>query len=53
MKVIMLINVTMPTLVIILTFIRMLNTTSGTLKAKRNILFLSILDYEQLKFQLS
>ena len=51
MKLIMLINVKMPTIVGILTFISMINTTSERLKA-RKVYFLtfSMSCYEQLEF---
>ena len=39
MKLSMLINVKMPTIVGILTFISMINTTYGSLKARKSIIF--------------
>ena len=49
-KFIMLINVKMPTIVGILTFISMLNATSESLKARKVGIFLLFSFYEQLKF---
>ena len=49
-KIIMLINVKMPTIVGILTFISMLNTTSESLKARTVGIFQQFSFYEQLKF---
>ena len=49
-KFIMLINVKMLTIVGILTFINMLNTTSGSLKARKVSIFQQFSFYEQLKF---
>ena len=51
MKVIMLINVKMPTIVGILTVIIMINTTSERLKAIRFFIYRYFSFYEQLKFQ--
>ena len=50
MKFILLINVKMPTIVGILTFISMINTTSERLKA-RNFICRYFSVYEQLKFR--
>ena len=50
MKFILLINVKMPTVVGILTFITMINTTSKNLKAKNIYIFHDFSCYEQLKF---
>ena len=50
MKFIMLINVKMPTIVGILTFISMINTTSENLKARKVFIFQHFSFYEQLKF---
>ena len=49
-KFIRLINVKMPTIVGILTFISMINTTSGRLKAKNFFICQYFSFYEQLKF---
>ena len=49
-KFIMLINVKMPTIVGILTFISMINTTSESLKASKVFIFSHFIFYEQLKF---
>ena len=46
----MLINVKMPTIVSILTFISMINTTPESLKARKFIIFQHFNFYEQLKF---
>ena len=46
----MLINVKMPTIVGILTFISMINTTSGSLKARKFFIFQYFCFYEQLEF---
>ena len=48
-KFILLINVKMPTIVGILTFISRINTTSESLKARKNSVFLHFSFYEQLK----
>ena len=48
MTFIMLIKVKMPTIVGILTFISMVNTTSESLKVRNNLYFLVV--YEQIKF---
>ena len=50
MKFIMLINVKMPTIVGILTFISRINTTSESLKARKVFVFRHFKFYEQLKF---
>ena len=50
MQFIMLINVKMPTIVGILTFISMINTTSETLKARKVFIFQHISFYEPVKF---
>ena len=50
MKCIMLINVKMPTIVGILTFISMINKISESLKARKNNIFQHFIYYEQLKF---
>ena len=50
MKCIMLINVKMPTIVDILTFISMINTTPECLKARTVIIGQHFSFYEQLKF---
>ena len=49
MKFILLINVKMPTIVGILTFISMINTTSERLKAKKFFICLYFTFYEQMK----
>ena len=49
-EVFLLINVKMPTIVDILTFISMLNTTSERLKARNFLVFRNLSFYEQLKF---
>ena len=49
-KFIMLINVKMPTIVGILTFISMLKATSESLKARKVGIFQQLSFYEQLKF---
>ena len=49
-KFILLINVEMPTIVGILTFISMMNTTSERLKARNFFICLCFSVYEQLKF---
>ena len=49
-KFILLINVKMPTIVGILTFISMINTTSERLKARSFFIFQHISFYEKLKF---
>ena len=49
-KIIMLINVKMPTIVGILTFIIMINTTSESIKAKNIFVFQHFSFCEQLKF---
>ena len=46
----MLINVKMPTIVDILTFISMINTTCVKLKARKVIIFQHFNYYEQLRF---
>ena len=46
---IMLINVTMPTIVSILTFIRIINTPNECLNARKVFIFLHFSFYEQLK----
>ena len=46
----MLINVKMPTIVDILTFISMKNKTSESWKAKKVVIFQHFSSYEQLKF---
>ena len=51
MKLIMLINVKMPTIVGILTFISMINTTSDRLKAINFFICGILVFYEQLKFR--
>ena len=48
MKFIMLINVKMPTVVGILTFISMINTTSESVKARKVFIFQHFSFYEQL-----
>ena len=50
MKSIMLITVKMPTIVGILTFRSMINTTSESSKARTNFIFHHFTFYEQLKF---
>ena len=50
-KFILLINVKMPTIVGILTFISMINTTSGRLKARNFFICRYLSFYEQLKFR--
>ena len=50
-KFILLINVKMPTIVGILTFISMINTTSGRLKARNVFICRCFSLYEQLKFR--
>ena len=50
MKFIMLINVKMPTIVGILTFIGTSNTTSESLKARKKLFFQHFSFYEQVKF---
>ena len=50
MKVIMLINVKIPTIVDILRFISMINTTYESLKAKKVFIFEHFSGYEHLKF---
>ena len=50
LKFIMLINAKMPTIVGILTFISMVNTTSESLKARKGFIFYVFRFYEQLKF---
>ena len=49
-KFIVLINVEMPTMVGILTFISRINTTSNSLEARKVFIFLHFSFYEQLKF---
>ena len=49
-KLIILINVKMPTIVGILTFISMINTISESLKAKGIFVFQHLSFYEQLRF---
>ena len=49
-KFILLMNVKMPTIVGILTFISMINTTSERLKARSICMYLFFSFYEQLKF---
>ena len=49
-KFIMLINVKMPTIVGIFTFISMKNKTSECLKARKVVIFQQLSFYEQLKF---
>ena len=49
MKFIMLMNVKMPTIVGILTFISMINTTSESLKARKVFIFSILTFYEQLE----
>ena len=49
-KIILLINVKMPTIVGILTFISMINTTPERLKARNFFIFRYFSFYEQLKF---
>ena len=51
MKFILLINVKMPTIVGILTFISMINTTSERLKARNFFICSYFSFYEQLKFR--
>ena len=51
MKFILLINVKMPTIVGILTFIGMINTTSERHKARNFVIFQYFSFYEQLKFR--
>ena len=51
MKFILLINVKMPTIVAILTFISRINTASESFKASKNFIFSQFSIYEQLKFQ--
>ena len=50
MKFIMLINVKMPTIVGILIFISMINTTSEHLKARKVFIFKHVRFYEHLRF---
>ena len=50
-KLIMLINVKMPTIVDILTFISMINTTSERLKARYFFIYWYFSFFEQLKFR--
>ena len=50
-KFILLINVKMPTIVGILTFITMINATSDRLKARNFFIYLYFSFYEQLKFR--
>ena len=50
MKFIMLINVKMPSIVGILTFMSLINTTSESLKARKIFIFQYLSFYEQLKF---
>ena len=50
MKFIMFINVKMPTIVVILTFISMINTASESLKVREVYIFLPFSVYEQLNF---
>ena len=50
-KLILLINVKMPTIVCILTFISMINTTSETLKARNFFIRRYLSFYELLKFR--
>ena len=50
MKFIMLINVKMPTVVGILTFISMINITSESSKARKVFIFQHLSSYAQLKF---
>ena len=50
-KFILLINVKMPTIVGILTFISMINTTSEIFKARSFLIFRKFSFYEQLKFR--
>ena len=50
MKFILLINVKMPTIVGILTFISMINTTSKSLKARKVFILQHFSFYEHLKF---
>ena len=50
MKFILLINVKMPTIVGILTFISRINTSYESLKTRNTYLFYHFLFYEQLKF---
>ena len=50
MKLIVLINVKMPTIVGILTFISMINETAEGLKARKVFIFKHFSFYEQLKF---
>ena len=47
---VLLMNVKMPAIIGILTFMSMINTTSGSFKARKLYIFFSILVYEQLKF---
>ena len=49
-KFIKLINVKMPTIVSILTFISMINTSSESFKARKVLIFQHFSFYEQLKF---
>ena len=49
-KIIILVNVKMPTIVGIVTFISMINTTSEGLKAREVFIFQHLSFYEQLKF---
>ena len=49
-KCIMLINVKMPTIIGILTFISIINTTSESLKARKVVIFQLISFYDQLRF---
>ena len=49
-KFILLINIKMPKIVCILTFISMINTTSERLKARNFLIFRYFSFYEQLKF---
>ena len=46
----MLINVKMPTIIGILTFISIINTTSESLKARKVVIFQLISFYDQLRF---
>ena len=49
-KFVMFINVKMPTIIGILTFISMINKTSESLKARKVFVFQHVSFYEQLKF---
>ena len=51
MKFIMLINVKMPTIVGILTFISMINTTSKSLKARNGFIFQHFIFYERVEHE--